>query len=203
MLWRCRNVSPASEGERAGVRGFRPIESHEPPHPNPASPMGRGSAHERVADAVLNFKSGSESGALYRRAYNHFFPKRYYDALLETPAGAKDLGKRVRGIPALSNLGRAAARGSTCSRTIRRSSRSACRRSSGSGAPTSRPRWRALATTGSPRSWPSIRASSSATRRCCRCRMRRSSPRQGGRAGARGRRQRDPDRQQRQWSAAR
>ncbi|HEY2228861.1 MAG TPA: amidohydrolase family protein [Xanthobacteraceae bacterium] len=40
----------------------------------------------------------------YIDAYNHFFPKRYYEALLETPAGAKDLGKRVRGIPALSNL---------------------------------------------------------------------------------------------------
>jgi aminocarboxymuconate-semialdehyde decarboxylase len=40
----------------------------------------------------------------YIDAYNHFFPKRYYDALLETPAGAKDLGKRVRGIPALSNI---------------------------------------------------------------------------------------------------
>ena len=40
----------------------------------------------------------------YIDAYNHFFPKRYYDALLETPAGTKDLGKRVRGIPALSNL---------------------------------------------------------------------------------------------------
>ena len=37
-------------------------------------------------------------------AFNHFFPKRYYDALLETPAGAKDLGKRVRGIPALSDI---------------------------------------------------------------------------------------------------
>jgi predicted TIM-barrel fold metal-dependent hydrolase len=37
-------------------------------------------------------------------AYNHFFPKRYYEALLETPAGQKDLGKRVRGIPALSDL---------------------------------------------------------------------------------------------------
>jgi hypothetical protein len=37
-------------------------------------------------------------------AFNHFFPKRYYDALLETPAGAKDLGKRVRGIPALSDV---------------------------------------------------------------------------------------------------
>ena len=40
----------------------------------------------------------------YIDAYKHFFPKRYYDALLETPAGTKDLGKRVRGIPALSNL---------------------------------------------------------------------------------------------------
>ena len=37
-------------------------------------------------------------------AFNHFFPKRYYEALLETPAGAKDLGKRVRGIPALSDV---------------------------------------------------------------------------------------------------
>jgi len=40
----------------------------------------------------------------YIDAFNHYFPRRYYDALLETPAGAKDLGKRVRGIPALSNL---------------------------------------------------------------------------------------------------
>jgi aminocarboxymuconate-semialdehyde decarboxylase len=40
----------------------------------------------------------------YIDAYNHFFPKRYYEALLETPAGRKDLGKRVRGIPALSDL---------------------------------------------------------------------------------------------------
>jgi aminocarboxymuconate-semialdehyde decarboxylase len=37
-------------------------------------------------------------------AFNHFFPKRYYDALLETPAGKKDLGKRVRQIPALSDI---------------------------------------------------------------------------------------------------
>src|SRR6202012_6115258 len=40
----------------------------------------------------------------YIDAFNHFFPKRYYDALLETPAGSKDLGKRVRGIPALSDI---------------------------------------------------------------------------------------------------
>jgi len=37
-------------------------------------------------------------------AYNHFFPRRYFDALLKSPAGAKDLGKRVRGIPALFDL---------------------------------------------------------------------------------------------------
>ena len=40
----------------------------------------------------------------YIDAYNHFFPRKYYDALLDTPAGTKDLGKRVRGIPALSDL---------------------------------------------------------------------------------------------------
>src|SRR5262249_60281532 len=37
-------------------------------------------------------------------AFNHFFPKRYYDALLQSPAAAKDIGKRVRSIPALSDL---------------------------------------------------------------------------------------------------
>jgi aminocarboxymuconate-semialdehyde decarboxylase len=40
----------------------------------------------------------------YIDAYNHFFPKRYFDALLEQPAAAKDMGKRVRGIPALWDL---------------------------------------------------------------------------------------------------
>ena len=37
-------------------------------------------------------------------AFTHFFPKRYYEALLEAPAAAKDIGKRVRGIPALSDI---------------------------------------------------------------------------------------------------
>jgi len=37
-------------------------------------------------------------------AFNHFFPKRYYDALLQSPDVAKDIGKRVRSIPALSDL---------------------------------------------------------------------------------------------------
>ena len=37
-------------------------------------------------------------------AFNHFNPKAYFDALLETPAGKKDMGKRVSGIPALYDL---------------------------------------------------------------------------------------------------
>src|ERR1700709_2374604 len=40
----------------------------------------------------------------YIDAFNHFSPKRYFDALLESPHGKKDLGKRVRGIPALFDL---------------------------------------------------------------------------------------------------
>src|SRR5208282_1320669 len=45
-----------------------------------------------------------ENRMRYIDAFNHFFPKRYYDALLQTPAGSKDLGKRMRSIPALSDL---------------------------------------------------------------------------------------------------
>ena len=40
----------------------------------------------------------------YIDAFNHYFPKRFFDRLLETPAGQKDMGKRVRGIPALYDL---------------------------------------------------------------------------------------------------
>jgi predicted TIM-barrel fold metal-dependent hydrolase len=40
----------------------------------------------------------------YIDAYTHFFPKRYFDALLASPAAAKDMGKRVRGIPALFEI---------------------------------------------------------------------------------------------------
>jgi aminocarboxymuconate-semialdehyde decarboxylase len=40
----------------------------------------------------------------YIDAFNHFNPKRYFDALLDSPAGRKDIGKRVRGIPALWDL---------------------------------------------------------------------------------------------------
>ena len=40
----------------------------------------------------------------YIDAFNHFNPKRYFDELLHSPAGQKDIGKRVRGIPALWDL---------------------------------------------------------------------------------------------------
>lgn len=40
----------------------------------------------------------------YIDAFNHFFPSRYFAEFLATPAGSKDLGKRVRSIPALSDL---------------------------------------------------------------------------------------------------
>lgn len=40
----------------------------------------------------------------YIDAFNHFFPQRYYEAFLETPAGSRDIGKRMRGIPALHDL---------------------------------------------------------------------------------------------------
>ena len=74
----------------------------------------------------------------YIDAFNHFFPKRYYEALLETPAGAKDLGKRMRGIPALVRHRFAAARRRIFSRITRRFFRTACRRWNGCGDRTNR-----------------------------------------------------------------
>src|SRR5438105_14236929 len=40
----------------------------------------------------------------YIDAFNHFFPKRIYELMLQSPAGQKDLGKRMQGIPALYNI---------------------------------------------------------------------------------------------------
>src|ERR1700737_3747858 len=40
----------------------------------------------------------------YIDAFNHFFPKRIYELMLESPSGQKDLGKRMRGIPALYDI---------------------------------------------------------------------------------------------------
>src|SRR5215210_8532251 len=40
----------------------------------------------------------------YIDCFNHFFPKRFFAGVLQTPAAQKDMGKRVRGIPALFDL---------------------------------------------------------------------------------------------------
>src|ERR1044072_9696787 len=40
----------------------------------------------------------------YVDAFNHFFPGRINELLWQSPAGQKDLGKRMRGIPALYDV---------------------------------------------------------------------------------------------------
>src|SRR5258707_780077 len=40
----------------------------------------------------------------YIDAFNHFFPKRIYELMLRSPAGQKDLGKRMQQIPALYDV---------------------------------------------------------------------------------------------------
>jgi predicted TIM-barrel fold metal-dependent hydrolase len=40
----------------------------------------------------------------YIDCFNHFFPQRFFAGVLQTPAAQKDMGKRVRGIPALFDL---------------------------------------------------------------------------------------------------
>jgi aminocarboxymuconate-semialdehyde decarboxylase len=37
-------------------------------------------------------------------AYNHFFPKKYFEAMERVASGHKDIGKRVRNIPAIHDL---------------------------------------------------------------------------------------------------
>src|SRR5262245_8745919 len=40
----------------------------------------------------------------YIDAFNHFFPKRIYELMLQSPAGQKDLGRRMQGISALYDI---------------------------------------------------------------------------------------------------
>src|SRR5262249_24722663 len=40
----------------------------------------------------------------YIDAFNHFFPARFFAELVQTPGAQKDMGKRVRGTPALYDL---------------------------------------------------------------------------------------------------
>jgi hypothetical protein len=40
----------------------------------------------------------------YVDAFNHFFPTRYFERMLEVAGTHKDIGKRVRGVPCLYDL---------------------------------------------------------------------------------------------------
>jgi hypothetical protein len=70
------------------------------------------------------------SAMRYIDAFNHFFPKRIYELMLQSPAGQKDLGKRMQGIPALYDV-EERLRVSIPFPITPRSSVSACRRSIG------------------------------------------------------------------------
>ena len=61
-------------------------------------------------------------------AYTHFFPKKFFDKMNEVAGDYKDMGKRVRAIPALYDLD-IARRSSTATRTISRSCPTRSRRS--------------------------------------------------------------------------
>src|SRR4029078_12260995 len=59
-------------------------------------------SHRRVFAHRCGSQQIGEQHMRYVDAFNHFFPGRIYELLLQSPAGQKDLGKRMRGIPALS-----------------------------------------------------------------------------------------------------
>ena len=47
----------------------------------------------------------------YIDAFNHFFPKRLWDKMLTAEGAARDIGKRMRGVPCLyDQIGRASCR---------------------------------------------------------------------------------------------
>src|SRR5215472_6445905 len=48
--------------------------------------------------------AGRDIAMRYIDAFNHFFPPRFFAGVLETRAAQKDMGKRIRGIPALFDL---------------------------------------------------------------------------------------------------
>src|SRR5882724_1431275 len=63
--------------------------------------FSRPAAKTRLGANLSNFRNRRMR---YIDAFCHFSPPRYFDALIESPAGQKDIGKRVRGIPALYDL---------------------------------------------------------------------------------------------------
>src|SRR5262245_49273817 len=65
----------------------------------------RATQSDRRAHAPARRRQERESEDMrYIDAFNHFFPKRIYELMLQSPAGQKDLGKRMRGIPALYDI---------------------------------------------------------------------------------------------------
>ena len=138
----------------------------------------------------------------YIDAFNHFFP----EALLRRAAG--DAGRRQGSRQARARHSGAVrsrpapARRRACSTITRRCCRSACRRWSGCGAPTSRPRWPRIGNDGlaeivAKHPEPVRRLVGAAADE------RAGGGREGSRARAQERRQRHPDRHQRQRRAAR
>jgi aminocarboxymuconate-semialdehyde decarboxylase len=54
-----------------------------------------------VATAIAN---GRRSPMKKIDAFNHIFPKGFYEKMMEVAGGLKDMGKRVRGVPMLVDL---------------------------------------------------------------------------------------------------
>ena len=82
-------------------------------------------------------------------AFNHFFPQRFFAGVLETPAAQKDMGKRIRGIPALWDLDERL-RIVDFFPDYSQISRSPCRRSTACGTQNTRRNGRGSAMTNSP-----------------------------------------------------
>src|SRR5262249_49246715 len=61
-------------------------------------------SRSRAVYAGKPFGASAEDQMRYIDAFNHFFPPRFFAAMLETPAGSQDLGKRMRGIPAVHDI---------------------------------------------------------------------------------------------------
>src|ERR1043166_9173423 len=65
---------------------------------------GSGSTRSAAARPPRSGIHRNGNAMRYIDAFNHFFPKRFFAGVLETPAAQKDMGKRIRGIPALFDL---------------------------------------------------------------------------------------------------
>src|SRR5215472_9666616 len=53
---------------------------------------------------VVELRSAKGETSMRVDAYTHFFPKRFFDKLGEVASDYKDMGKRVRALPALFDL---------------------------------------------------------------------------------------------------